>query len=498
MKRTLQQAAGNLPGKDSDRFDSLANPAASCGRYARYCRFKALPLAVVGLGMISGLLYFFNFRLQPFVLQIQLIGKTRIHFYVVLFLTLSLLYLIGTYLIFRYRAKWGNSKRLLFIIIFFAVIFRIFLVPADPSVLSKDMYRYIWDGRVQQNGINPYLHPPDADELKTLRDKTIYPNINRKSYPTLYPAGAQLFFRFFHIIAGDRVFGYKGLMTLFDVLTLFMLLALLRVYGFEETRLMIYAWNPLVIFEIAYSGHLEGLTIFWMVLAFYLNATKRQTQGVAALAVSSAIKLYPALLLPALLNRGWRIKGSLVFIVSIGMLYLSFLGAGRKVLGFLPIYLQNPYESFNLGLKYLMMHLLPQLDYYLVSKIFLLALAAAGLLIFFKPKQKDQAIRYAYMLTAWLVVLMPASLHAWYVIILVPFLCFYPAAAWLLFSCMVTLSYLKYVTPSGIMPPSVLLLEYVPLFVLLAGGPVYRWTVFQTRGTPLSPGQKQPYFLEHQ
>ena len=458
--------------------------------------FKSLQMAFGGLGILSGLLYFFNFRLQPFFLQSGLIGKTRIHFYVFLFLALSLLYLIGIYLIFKYRATWGNSKSLVFIIIFFAVIFRVILVPAAPSVLSKDMYRYIWDGRVQQNGVNPYQHPPDADELKRLRDKNVYPNINRKSDSTLYPAGAQLFFRLCHIIVGDSVSGYKGLMTFFDVLTLFMLLALLRVYGFEETRLMIYAWNPLVIFEIAYSGHLEGLTVFWMVLALYLNATNRQIPSVAALAVSSAIKLYPALLLPALVNRGQRIKGSLAFIVSIVLLYLPFLSAGRKVLGFLPIYLQNPYESFNLGLKYLIMHLLPQLDYYLLSKIFLLALAASGLFIFFKPKQKEQAIRYAYLLLGGLMVLMPASLHAWYVIIFVPFLCFYPAAAWLLFSCIVTLSYLKYVTPAGIMPTSVLLLEYGPLFVLLAGDCIFRWSADPNRGITLSLRKKRRYFLE--
>ena len=460
--------------------------------------FKLLPMAIVGLGILSGLLYFFNFRLQSFFLNSGLIGKSGIHFYIFLFLALSLLYLIGVYLIFRNRAAWGNSKRLVFIIIIFAVLFRVVLVPAAPSVLSKDMYRYIWDGRVQQNGINPYLHPPDADELQGLRDTKVYPNINRKSYLTLYPAGAQLFFRLFHAIVGDRVAGYKGLMTVFDGLTLFVLLALLRIYGFEQTRLVIYAWNPLVIFEIAYGGHLEGLTVFWMVLALYLNARNRQILSVAALAVSSAIKLYPALLLPALVNRGQRIKGSLAFIVSMVLLYLPFLAGGRKILGFLTIYLQNPYESFNLGLKYLMMHLLPQLDYYLLSKIFLLALAAAGLFIFFKAKEKDQVMRYAYILLGWLLVLMPASLHAWYVIILVPFLCFYPAAAWLLFSCMVTLSYIKYVTPSGIMPTWVLWLEYGLLFVLLSGGYIFRRTVYQDRETPKSLRQTQRYFLETQ
>jgi len=457
--------------------------------------FHPVQLAIVGLGLISGLLYFFNFRLQSFFGEGQLVAKSNIHFYVLLFGVLSLLYLSGIYLIFKHRAIWGHSKSLLSTIVLFAVVFRALLVPANPAVLSKDLYRYIWDGRVQQNGINPYRHPPDAEELKKHRDDQVFPNINRKSYPTLYPAGAQLFFRLFHMIAGDSVSGYKGLMTVFDVLTLFLLLALLRVYGFAETRLLIYAWNPLVIFEIAYSGHLEGLTVFWIVLALFLNATNKQTPGIAALAVSSAIKLYPALLLPALLNRGQRIKGSLVFISTMVLLYLPFLGAGRKVLGFLPIYLQNPYENFNLGLKYVMMQLLPQINYSLWSIVFLLGLIAAGVFIFFKNKHPTQTIRYAFILMGLLMVLMPASLHPWYVIILIPFLCFYPAVAWLLFSCTVTLSYLKYVTPTGIMPASVLMLEYGLLFALLAGGFIVRWYTLKKRGIALTPGQKDAYFL---
>jgi hypothetical protein len=453
-------------------------------------------VVLVGLGLLSGVIYFFNFRLQRFFTQFEAISKTGIHFYVFIFLLLSLLYFISIYLVFKHRALWTHSKSMLFVILILALAFRACLLPSDPAVLSKDMYRYIWDGRVQQKGINPYQHPPDADELRELRDNKIYPSLNRKSYPTLYPAGAQIFFRLFHMIAGDSVSGYKGLMTLFDVLTLFVLLGLLRVYGFDDTRFIIYAWNPLVIFEIAYSGHLEGLTVFWMVLALYLNATHKPMLAVASLAISSAIKLYPALLLPALLNPGERLKGILTFAVSIVLLYLPFFIAGRKVLGFLPIYLQNPYESFNLGLKYLIMHLWPQLNYYLLSKIFLLGLIAAGLVIFFKSKHRDGAIRYAYVLVGLLIVLMPASLHAWYVIILIPFLCFYPAVAWLLFSCTVTLSYLKYVTPSGIMPTSVPVLEYGLLITLLAGAYILKWFTGKDGKIPGPHTHERNYFLE--
>ncbi|MGD2187801.1 MAG: glycosyltransferase 87 family protein [Desulfobacterales bacterium] len=451
---------------------------------------------IVGLGLISGIIYFFNFKLHPYFSQFDFISQTGIQFYVFIFIILSVLYFSGIYLIFKHRPLWKHSNAMIFVILIFAVIFRASLLPADPSVLSKDMYRYIWDGRVQQNGFNPYSFPPEADELKELRDNNVYPNINRKSYPTLYPAGAQIFFRLFHTIVGDRVIGYKGLMTLFDVSTLFVLLALLRVYGFDATRLIIYAWNPLVIFEIAYSGHLEGLTVFWMVLCLYLNAIHKQLLAVVSLAISSAIKLYPALLLPALLNRGERVKGISAFAVAFILLYLPFLGAGRKVLGFLPIYLQDPYESFNVGLKYLMMVLLPQLNYYLLSKIFLLGLMAAGLYVFFKSKQKDQAIRYAYVLIGLLMVLMPAALHAWYVIILVPFLCFYPAVAWLVFSCTVTLSYLKYVFPSWTVPAAVLVLEYGALITLLAGGYILRWSAAKhTENIGPQPPERQ-YLLE--
>ncbi|MDX1707642.1 MAG: glycosyltransferase family 87 protein, partial [Desulfobacterales bacterium] len=361
--------------------------------------FDPVRMALVGLGLVSAAIYFFNVRLQPVLDAIQLLAATRIHFYVFIFLVLSLIYLVSIYLIFKFRDRWRNSKSIVAIIIFFAVLFRVLLVPADPEVLSKDMYRYIWDGRVQQNGINPYRHPPDAEELKKQRDDQIYPHINRKSSPTLYPPGAQLFFRLFHLIVGDSVTGYKALMTLFDVLTLFVLLALLRGYQYEGWRVLIYAWNPLVIFEIAYSGHLEGLTVFWMVLAFFLNAIHKQTPGVAALAVASAIKLYPALLLPTLLNRGQRIKGCFVFGMTIVGLYLPFLTAGRKVLGFLPIYLQNPYESFNLGVKTAFMRLLPQIHYSVWSFISLLGLAAAGCVVLFKNKPPDLATRYAFILT---------------------------------------------------------------------------------------------------
>jgi len=118
------------------------------------------------------------------------------------------------------------------------------------------------------------------------------------------------------------------------------------------------------------------------------------------------------------------------------------------------------------------------------------------LFVFLKSRQRDETIRYAYILMGSLMVLMPASLHPWYVIILIPFLCFFPAVAWLLFSCTVTLSYIKYVSPTGIMPASVLVLEYGLLFILLAGGYFLKWAGRKKRYAGGTGWQEDPYFLE--
>lgn len=428
--------------------------------------------AVVGLGILSAFIYWINFEIGDFI---PVFAKlTDIHLYVILFLSLSAIYFIAVFLVVKLIPAKKKYRGLTGVIIFLAIFFRLVLIAEEPEVLSGDMYRYIWDGRLQFEKINPYLYPPEADELKDMRDDQIFPNINRKNYRTLYPAGAQFFFRIFYILVGNSVIGYKGIMVFFDIMTLLVLAALLQNRGLNLSRIIVYAWNPLVIFEIAYSGHLEGLTVFLVVAALYLYAIQKDLPATIMLALSAAVKLYPALLLAAFLNRGNRIKGIITFTATLILLYLPFVGAGRKIFGFLPVYLNNPYESFNLGLKYFMMRLIPGLNYYLLSLLFIFVLVMGGVIVFLKEKKDIEKIWYAYFLAGLLLILMPASLHPWYAILIIPFQAIYPGSAWLLFACTVTLSYLKYTAPRGIMPTWVLLAEYLPLFALLTVGYILR------------------------
>src|SRR6185436_3074482 len=106
------------------------------------------------------------------------------------------------------------------IILIFAAGFRAELAGKRPY-LSTDVYRYIWDGRVQSAGINPYRYRPSAEELADLRDENIYPKINRGDYSiTPYPPVAQMVYAAIYWIRPSSVIAFKFAMSAFDLLTM--------------------------------------------------------------------------------------------------------------------------------------------------------------------------------------------------------------------------------------------------------------------------------------
>src|SRR5262245_42611126 len=99
------------------------------------------------------------------------------------------------------RMESADERGALIVILVAAVARRLALVCVEPY-LSTDIYRYVWDGRVQAAGINPYRYVPSAPELAHLRDAVIYPNINRAGYAvTIYPPMAQAIFLAVHCLA---------------------------------------------------------------------------------------------------------------------------------------------------------------------------------------------------------------------------------------------------------------------------------------------------------
>ena len=232
------------------------------------------------------------------------------------------------------------------IVIGVAVLMRAALLPSLPF-LSSDIYRYVWDGRVQAAGINPYLHVPADAALAHLRDEAVYPLINRRDYArTLYPPAAQLVFAAVSQIS-DTVAAMKLAMVGFEALGMLCALLLLRAAGLPPERLLIYAWNPLALWSFACDGHVDAVAVGLLGLALWLRARRRYSLAGAALGAAVLVKLLPVAVAPALVRGGSLWRPMIVGAVVIAVLYLPYLAAGRDMFGFAAGY--GAEEGFDTG-----------------------------------------------------------------------------------------------------------------------------------------------------
>lgn len=424
-------------------------------------RYASL-LSLTAAGALSALLYLVNFDLAR-VLPWREIVETSgggLAAYPVLSAALFILYGLASLHVFRTR----SGPRHLAVILGFAVLFRVSLLAA-PLVLSSDVNRYVWDGRVQAAGINPYLYPPAADELASLRDDRIFPAINRPTAPTAYPPGAQMLFALIQLAVPDSLAGMKAVMILFDLATIGLLLLLLARTGVAPERVLVYAWSPLVIVEFAGSGHAEALMLPFLLLALLGRMDGKPLLAGGALGAATLIKLYPAALFPVLYRRGEG-RFPLAFAATVVAGYLVYLpGAGGGVIGFLPDYLGEA-EDFNIGLRSLLTSALGPLGAAArpISMLLVSALLLAVAVVLAGQAQGDVLWRGYLMVSAYFV-LLPTSLHPWYLTWIVPFLCWYPSWGWLYLAGAVSLSYLKYTQDTH--PSWVWAAQFVPLYGLL-------------------------------
>ncbi len=376
----------------------------------------------------------------------------------------------------------NGARATLAVILVFAVLFRLVLMLTPPR-LSDDMYRYVWDGRVQASGLSPYAHPPGAPEVAALRDGAIWPLINRKVAITVYPAGGELLYAALWRLAPDSVAAFQFAMALGSLLGGVLLMALLRSLGQPADRALILLWSPLAVFETAHSAHVDGLVLPLLVGAWLARVHGRHGLTCLWLGAATSLKLFPALLLPAL----WRTRDAegrfrpdvrlpIGFAAAFALPYLPYLLTGTGVLGFLPRYFG---ERFNSGLAH---------AFALVGEAFgappestanvglLLALAAIGVacVVGLPPGDADAVRRCIWPIGAH--ALLTPNLHPWYLLWLLPpvalelrpgrYLFRLDAwAAWWLFTGLVALSYTFYVDWRPV--PWAVALEFAPVYLLL-------------------------------
>jgi hypothetical protein len=410
---------------------------------------------------------------------------------------LFLIYLAGAWMVLRAPRHGDRPREERALILWAALVFRIILLPAPPS-LSDDIYRYIWEGELQLEGMNPYQYAPSDPAIVSHRDR-IYEGINNKHLPAIYPPVTQWAFAAGALI-GRSPLAMKTIFVAADMALILMLGALLRALRVPSARILIYAWNPLAVVEVAGSGHNDSLALFFLVASTLGIIGKRRVLSMTALAAAALSKLFPVALLPLFARRvrPWHL---LVPPALMAACYLPYLSAGENLFRSVTEYAQRWRfndsifavlvwaidgsglstaaeawaDARHLPAFYAQPHMIAR------GVAALIALSALALLMARQWKSGAEPSRAIFLFTGIVLILQP-TMHPWYLLWILPWLTIHPSLAWIALTGLAPLAYLE----AGWVPWA----EYLPFFALLAAQrlvtPEFRNRVieFPERGRP--------------
>jgi len=360
----------------------------------------------------------------------------------------------GVWLIRRLPRRWAMG-----LIVAGGIAVQLAALSAPPRG-SDDLYRYIWDGRVQAAGIDPYSYPPAAPQLVTLRDPFLWsagaPHcvaagtrldggpgelaapgctlINRPTVPTIYPPVAEAYFlaaRYLSPPGSGSTPIQSGAAVCAVALTVLLAWGL-RKLGRDPTLAVLWAWCPTVALEAGNNGHVDvlaaGLTAAALIILARPGRRARPLAGGALLALAVWAKVTPVLAGPAVLRRRPVALLSAAATATAVVYLPHVLAAGSRVIGFLPGYLHQ--EGYADGTRFLLLGVLFPGKWAFLAAFALLAAAALAVLGRGDP---DQPWRGALVMTG-VALAVTTPPFPWYAMLLVMLVALDGRVEWLSFA----------------------------------------------------------------
>lgn len=233
----------------------------------------------------------------------------------------SLGFIISVFLFFRNKSRQNIS----FIeILTVTILLKMILLFVNP-VTSNDYARYIWDGKVQAAGINPFKYAPGDKEVKFLEDDKIYSLITYKEIKTIYPPFAQIVFLLNQLLFSGSVSGLKIIFLLFDTGVIWFLYKILLVLKINTNSILLYALSPLILFEIILNAHVDILLLFFLTGCIYYCLTKQFYLAYLMLGFSVMAKLYSLIFLPLMIYQFINLENPRKLIFGLFFFALPFL-----------------------------------------------------------------------------------------------------------------------------------------------------------------------------
>jgi alpha-1,6-mannosyltransferase len=483
-------------------------------------------LPIFFTGIASVLLYLFLAQLSYEFNWGEGYSERPLLIYLSVYFSLCTLYGLTWFIVRKHPKDPGNF----WMIIVFGLLFRAIILPAQ-QIQEDDVYRYLWDGKVFANGINPFEYAPaEVNNFKSLKiqdPKTYYETyaarneheleqldklkwespkslsylerVNHPDVSTIYPPIAQFVFFLAYQVKPDSIIALRAGFLIFDILALFFIIGILSKLGLDKSNCLVYFWSPLIIKETFNSTHLDIIGISLLSGSIYFLLSHRHKLATLFLALGFLGKLYPVILLPLYLkachekmvhkrNKVWLAPlFNLALFLGVSVLgYLPFLGIGLQMFDGLKafsLYWQSNDSIFailvfffqtvlgELANKTILSNPLP----IFISKV-TVSLVLIGFLFRFLYKggsllkQPVEFIRGLFCLMALVFLLSPVQ-NPWYLCWVVPFLCIFPQWSWIALSGLVGLYYMDfYFDYQELQKFSLLVpwIEYIPFYFLLA------------------------------
>ena len=349
-------------------------------------------------------------------------------------------------------------------LLFWALAFRLCGLYSEP-LFEDDYFRYLWDGYVFIAEGSPYgVLPVDyfGDREIPHAVQRLLDGINYPDVPTIYGPTNQYLFGLAHLVYPGHLLPLQILFIGFDLLIIGVLA---RVAPLKYV--LLYAWCPLVVKEIAFTAHPDVVGICLLLLAVTCAVNRHTVKSGVFLALAIGAKIFAVLLAPFILLRlGW--KGWLACFVGLCILYLPFVLQGSSELASLWIFATE--WEFNASLyTFVASWTSPLLAKIGLGFFYLLLLAT----LWFKYKaQREQDIPRGDVVFGIFLLVAPV-VNPWYLLWVLPFAVVYPSLwAWVA-SVSIFLAYVTslnlgdYSSDPFTQPTTVLVFEYAVILVAL-------------------------------
>ncbi len=397
------------------------------------------------------------------------------------------------------REGFSGDFKLLAWILLVGVLIRALMFFSTP-ILEDDFYRYLWDGAVVARGFNPYKYSPQSilngfdptgsvpEALRQLARESgeIIRRINHPYLTTIYPPVSQAAFTLAHWLSPWSLTAWRLVLLGFDLATLGLLIAILRIVKLPLGWLAVYWWNPLLVKEVINSGHMDLVALPLVLGTVLYSLHDRPLGALVCLAGAIGAKIWPVVLLPLvlrpLISNPRRLGfGLLLFGLLTSILYLPVLAGWGGDSGFLAYgarWEMNDalFKLFHGG-TWLMLQAVGLQAY----AQFLARLLVAGLLALWAtwlvrlPIRDGQDFCRRCLLAVAAVFLLSPTQFPWYYVWLIPLLALGPRSSLLLLTVLLPLYYLRFFFLSRgqveVFDYGIVWLEYLPVWILL----VWEW-----------------------